>query len=287
MTSTGREAVAGRRPAALVRVGDIEIGNDRPLVYIGGPCVIESRDSALRHAERLRHITEQVSVRFIFKSSFDKANRTSAGSFRGPGREEGLRILEEVRREAGVPVLTDVHEAAQVAGAAEVVDVLQIPAFLCRQTDLVQAAAATGKPINIKKGQFLSPWEMRAVVEKAESAGGRELLLTERGFSFGYQNLVVDMRSLVVLAETGCPVVYDAGHSVQQPGALGTSSGGQREFIRPLARAAVATGVAAVFLEAHEDPDRALSDGPNSYPVGELSALLRELRELDALVKGR
>lgn len=269
----------------VVSIGPVKIGGGNPLALISGPCAIESRDSALRHAAALREITERAGVPFVFKSSFDKANRTSASSFRGLGMEEGLKILAEVKREVGVPVLTDVHESGQVAAVAAVVDVLQTPAFLCRQTDYIQAVAAAGKPVNLKKGQFLSPWEMRAVVEKAAATGNHQLIVTERGFAFGYQNLVADMRSLAVMAEFGCPVVYDAGHSVQQPGGLGTASGGQRQFIRPLARAAVAVGVDAIFLEAHEDPDAALSDGPNSYPLSGLEDLLVELKRIHAAVR--
>jgi 2-dehydro-3-deoxyphosphooctonate aldolase (KDO 8-P synthase) len=270
----------------IVQIGSIRIGASLPFVYIGGPCVIESRDSALRHAATLRDITQRVGLPFIFKSSYDKANRTSLASFRGLGLKEGLEILAEVKREVGVPVLTDVHEVDQVNAVAEVVDVLQTPAFLCRQTDFVQAVARAGKPVNIKKGQFLSPWEMRSVVEKAAAVGNSQLMVTERGYAFGYQNLVSDMRSLCVMAEFGYPVIFDAGHSVQLPGGQGTASGGQRQFIRPLARAAVAVGVAGVFLEVHEDPDRALSDGPNSYRLEELPRLLAELKEIDATVKG-
>ncbi len=269
----------------LVQVGNITIANDRPFVFIGGPCVIESRESALRHADALRRTTEQVGVPFIFKSSFDKANRTSSTSFRGLGIDAGLKILSDVRREIGVPVLTDVHDAAQVAAVAAVVDVLQTPAFLCRQTDFIVAVAAAGKPVNIKKGQFLSPAEMRPVLDKAAATNNTQLMVTERGFAFGYQNLVVDMRSLAILHELGYPVIFDAGHSVQLPGGQGASSGGQRRFIRPLARAAVAVGVAGVFLEVHEEPERALSDGPNSYSLAELPKLLAELKRLDAVSK--
>jgi len=269
----------------LVRVGDITIGADRPFVFIGGPCVIESRDSALRHAAALRRMTAAAGIPFIFKSSVDKANRTSNTSFRGVGIDAGLEILAEVRREVGVPVLTDVHEEGQVAAVAGVVDVLQTPAFLCRQTDFIRAVAAAGKPVNIKKGQFLSPWEMRAVLEKAATTGNTQLLVTERGYAFGYQNLVADMRSLAIMSEFGYPVIFDAGHSVQLPGGEGTASGGQRQFIRPLARAAVAVGVAGVFLEVHEEPERARSDGPNSYRLADLPDLLSELKRLDAVSK--
>jgi len=268
-----------------VTVGPLRIGGGRPFVFIGGPCVIESREHALRHAAALRAVTERVGVPFIFKSSFDKANRTSLQSKRGPGLERGLEILAAVKRETGVPVLTDVHETAQVPAVAEVVDVLQTPAFLCRQTDFLLSVAASGKPVNVKKGQFLAPGDMGPVLEKLGSTGNQQLLVTERGFAFGYNNLVVDMRSLAIMARFGYPVVYDAGHSVQLPGGQGTASGGQREFIRTLARAAVAVGVDAVFLEVHEDPDHALSDGPNSYRLDEVEALLRELKRIDAIAK--
>jgi 2-dehydro-3-deoxyphosphooctonate aldolase (KDO 8-P synthase) len=268
-----------------VRVGPVEIGGGAPLALIAGPCVIESRDSALRHAERLRDIAARAGIGLVYKSSFDKANRTGLGSFRGVGMEQGLAILADVRRETGLPVLTDVHEPSQVAAVAEVADVLQTPAFLCRQTDFIVAVAAAGKPVNLKKGQFLSPWEMARVVEKARSTGNRDLLVTERGFSFGYNNLVTDFRSLPVLAATGCPVVFDATHSVQRPGAQGTASGGDREFVAPLARAAVAAGVDAVFMEVHEDPDRALSDGPTSLPLADLPALCGQLVAIDRAVR--
>ena len=272
-------------PQTVVQVGSIRLGAGLPLAFIGGPCVVEGRDSVLRHAVALRAMTARLGMPYIFKASADKANRTSDASFRGPGFEAGLALLAEVKRDVGVPVLTDVHDADQVAAAAAVVDVLQIPAFLCRQTDLIQAVARAGKPVNIKKGQFLSPWEMGPVLDKAAAVGNRQLLVTERGFSFGYQNLVSDMRSLVVLAQFGYPVIFDAGHSVQLPGGQGSASGGQRQFIRPLARAAVAVGVAGIFIEVHEDPDRALSDGPNSYRLAELPALLAELKQLDAIAK--
>ncbi len=268
-----------------LEIGPVVIGGGAPLAVIAGTCVIESRESALRHAERLAAIAREVGVPLIFKASYDKANRTSAGSFRGLGRDAGLEVLAEVRATTGLPVLTDVHEREDVAAVAEVVDVLQTPAFLCRQTDFVQAVARAGKPVNLKKGQFLSPWEMKHVVEKAVAAGNDRVMVTERGASFGYQNLVSDMRSLVVLAETGCPVVFDATHSVQLPGAAGTASGGQREFVPALARAAVAVGVDAVFLEVHEDPQRALSDAATSYPLDALPALLRVLKALDATAR--
>ena len=264
-----------------VRVGGVTIGGGAPLAVIAGPCVIESRDAALRHAERLRTLAARAGVGLVYKSSFDKANRTALGSFRGVGMDEGLAILAEVRRETGLPVLTDVHEKDQIAAVAGAVDVLQTPAFLCRQTDFIVAVAAAGKPVNLKKGQFLSPAEMARVVEKARSTGNDALLVTERGFAFGYHNLVSDMRALPVLAETGCPVVFDATHSVQQPGGLGTASGGERRFVAPLARAAVATGVDAVFMEVHEDPGRALSDGATSLALSEVPALLGALVAID------
>jgi 2-dehydro-3-deoxyphosphooctonate aldolase (KDO 8-P synthase) len=265
-----------------VQIGAVRVGGMQPLAFIGGTCVIEGRDSALRHAEAMRDICARRGVPFVYKSSFDKANRTSLASPRGPGLEAGLRILAEVRREIGVPVVTDVHERGQAALAAEVVDLLQTPAFLCRQTDFLLDVARAGKPVNVKKGQFLAPWDVGPLLEKVASSGNQQLLVTERGASFGYNNLVADLRSLPVLAGFGYPVVYDAGHSVQLPGGQGGASGGQRQFIRPLARAAVAVGVDAVFLETHEDPDHALSDGPNSYPLAELPALLDELIRIDA-----
>jgi len=268
-----------------VAVGSLKIGAGRPFVFIAGPCVIESRDHCLRHAEALRAITQRAGVPLIFKSSFDKANRTSLTAPRGVGMATGLEILAAVKREVGVPVLTDVHESSQISAVAEVVDVLQTPAFLCRQTDFLLDVARAGKPVNVKKGQFLAPWDMKPVVEKIASTGNQQLLLTERGYAFGYNNLVVDMRSLAILAETGYPVIYDAGHSVQLPGGQGSASGGQRQFIRALARAAVAVGVDAVFLEAHEDPDHALSDGPNSYHLDQVEELLHELKRIDEVVK--
>jgi 2-dehydro-3-deoxyphosphooctonate aldolase (KDO 8-P synthase) len=270
----------------VVRVGPVAIGGGEPLAVIAGPCVIESRDSALRHAERLRAMAEGIGIALVYKSSFDKANRTAMGSFRGIGIDEGLAILAEVRRETGLPILTDVHEAGQIDAVAEVVDVLQTPAFLCRQTDFVLAVASAGKPVNLKKGQFLSPTEMHRVVEKARSTGNDRILVTERGFAFGYNNLVSDMRALPILAETGCPVVFDATHSVQRPGGQGAVSGGDREFIAPLARAAVAAGADAVFMEVHEDPSRALSDGATSLPLADLPALLAQLTAVAAAVRG-
>jgi 2-dehydro-3-deoxyphosphooctonate aldolase (KDO 8-P synthase) len=267
------------------RVGSITIGGGAPLALIAGPCVIESRDAALRHAERLRDMAAAAGVPLIYKSSFDKANRTALAAFRGVGMEDGLRVLAEVRRETGLPVLTDVHEREQIAPVAAVVDVLQTPAFLCRQTDFIVAVAGAGRPVNLKKGQFLSPWEMQRVVEKARSTGNPDLLVTERGFAFGYNNLVSDMRALPVLAESGCPVVFDATHSVQQPGARGSSSGGDRAMVATLARAAVGAGVDAVFLEVHEDPDRALSDGATSLRLDDLPGLLRQLGALARVVR--
>jgi 2-dehydro-3-deoxyphosphooctonate aldolase (KDO 8-P synthase) len=267
------------------RVGAITIGRGAPLALIAGPCVIESRDTALRHAERLARLASRAALPLVYKSSFDKANRPSLTSFRGVGIDAGLRILDEVRRETGLPVLTDVHEREQIAAVAAVVDVLQTPAFLCRQTDFIVAVAGAGKPVNLKKGQFLSPWEMQRVVEKARATGNPDLLVTERGFAFGYNNLVSDMRALPVLAETGCPVVFDATHSVQRPGGEGVASGGDRAMVPTLARAAVAAGADAVFLEVHEDPDRALSDGATSVRLDDLPALLHQLAALARVVR--
>jgi 2-dehydro-3-deoxyphosphooctonate aldolase (KDO 8-P synthase) len=263
-------------------------GLDQPLFLIAGPCVVESRQLAFDTAGFLKEICREVGVPFIYKSSYDKANRTSIKSFRGLGMEKGLQILDEVRKQLGVPVLTDVHELDEIAAAAEAVDVLQTPAFLCRQTDFICAVAATGKPVNIKKGQFLAPGDMKHVVEKARSASGRDnVLVCERGVSFGYNNLVSDMRSLMIMRETGCPVVFDATHSVQLPGGQGAASGGQREFVPVLARAAVASGIAGLFMETHPQPERALSDGPNAWPLKLMKPLLETLKALDALVKGR
>jgi 2-dehydro-3-deoxyphosphooctonate aldolase (KDO 8-P synthase) len=262
-----------------------EVGLARPLFLIAGPCVIESAALTLEIAGRLKEITSRLGVPFIFKASFDKANRSSGASFRGPGLEDGLDVLASVRREIGVPVLTDVHEDTPLAEVAEVVDVLQTPAFLCRQTNFIRRTAALGKPVNIKKGQFLSPWEMQNVVEKARSTGNDSILVCERGYTFGYNNLVADMRSLAVLRETGCPVVFDATHSVQLPGGRGSASGGQREFIPVLARAAVAAGVAGLFMETHPNPAEALSDGPNAWPLARMEPLLAVLVELDRAVK--
>jgi len=262
-----------------------EAGLDRPLFLIAGTCVVESEQLAIDTAGRLKEITDGLGMPFIYKSSFDKANRSSAGSFRGPGMEEGLRVLSEVRRQVGVPVLTDVHEDTPLDEAAAVADVLQTPAFLCRQTNFILRVSSQGRPVNIKKGQFLSPWEMGNVVDKARSTGNEQILVCERGFTFGYNNLVSDMRSLAVMRETGCPVVFDATHSVQLPGGRGSASGGQREFVPVLARAAVAAGVAGVFMETHPDPERALSDGPNAWPLDRMEALLKVLQTLDGTVK--
>ncbi len=255
------------------------------MVLIAGPCVIENADASLRHAQRLADISRRTQVPLVFKSSFDKANRTSHSSYRGPGLDWGLRILERVKSATGLPILTDVHEPNQVAACAQVADILQIPALLSRQTDLVQAAARSGRTVNLKKGQFLAPWDMQAVVRKVEAAGNRRILVTERGFSFGYNNLVSDLRSLSIMRGLGYPVVYDATHSVQLPGAGGERSEGQRQFIEPLARAALAAGIDAIFMEVHEDPDHALSDGPNSYPLDRLADFLQRLRRLDHLMR--
>lgn len=265
-----------------------EAGLDKPLFVIAGPCVVESRQLALDTAGELKELCAAVGLSFIYKSSYDKANRTSIKSFRGLGMEEGLKILEEVRKQIGVPVLTDVHEMDEIEAVAEVVDVLQTPAFLCRQTDFICAVAATGKAVNIKKGQFLAPGDMKNVVEKAKAASKRDnILVCERGVTFGYNNLVSDMRSLMIMRDTGCPVVFDATHSVQLPGGQGVSSGGQREFVPVLARAAVATGIAGVFMETHPDPAKALSDGPNAWPLHLMKPLLETLKDLDAMVKSR
>ena len=268
-----------------MRLAGFEVGPDRPFFLIAGPCVIESETLVMEIAGRLRDMTATLGIPFIFKASFDKANRSSKASFRGPGIEAGLKILARVRKQLAVPVLTDVHEDTPVAEVADVVDVLQTPAFLCRQTNFIVNVASQKKPVNIKKGQFLSPWEMQNVVDKARSAGNDEIMVCERGFSFGYNNLVVDMRSLAVMRATGCPVVFDATHSVQLPGGQGTASGGQREFIPVLARAAVAAGVAGVFMETHPDPAKALSDGPNAWPLDRMASLLSTLVELDIAVK--
>jgi 2-dehydro-3-deoxyphosphooctonate aldolase (KDO 8-P synthase) len=265
-----------------------EAGLDRPIFLIAGPCVVESRDLAFDTAGELRDICRELGVPFIYKSSYDKANRSSGKSFRGLGMDKGLEILAEVKKQIGVPVLTDVHEIGDITEVAAVVDVLQTPAFLCRQTDFIHAVAAAGRPVNIKKGQFLAPGDMKNVVDKAKEASKQEnILVCERGASFGYNNLVSDMRSLAIMRETGCPVVFDATHSVQLPGGQGTSSGGQREFVPILARAAVATGVAGLFMETHPDPAKALSDGPNAWPLQLMKSLLGTLKEIDSLVKRR
>lgn len=270
-----------------MKLAGFEVGAQRPLFLIAGTCVVESRGLALDTAGRLAEIARDLGIPFVYKSSFDKANRSSVESFRGPGVEEGLEVLAAVKREIGVPVLTDVHEDTPLAEVAEVVDVMQTPAFLCRQTNFIVNVARQGLPMNIKKGQFLSPWEMGNVVDKARSAGNESVMVCERGFSFGYNNLVSDMRSLAVMRSTGCPVVFDATHSVQLPGGRGHASGGQREFVPVLARAAVAAGVAGVFMETHPKPDEALSDGPNAWPLDNMRALLETLKELDAAVKSR
>ncbi|MES9965212.1 MAG: 3-deoxy-8-phosphooctulonate synthase [Candidatus Sedimenticola sp. 20ELBAFRAG] len=262
-----------------------EAGLDQPLFLIAGTCVIESEQLALDTAGTLKELTGSLGIPFIYKSSFDKANRSSGDSYRGPGMEEGLAILEKVRKQIDVPVLTDVHEDTPLDEVASVVDVLQTPAFLCRQTNFIQAVARTGKPVNLKKGQFLAPWDMRNVVDKARSVGNDQIMVCERGASFGYNNLVSDMRSLAVMRETGAPVVYDATHSVQLPGGQGNVSGGQREFVPVLARAAVAAGISGLFMETHPDPEKALSDGPNSWPLGRMGELLETLMVLDQTVK--
>ncbi|KAA2285768.1 3-deoxy-8-phosphooctulonate synthase [Arenimonas fontis] len=264
-----------------------EVGLDRPIFLIAGPCVIESEQLQVDTAGRLKEITSALGIPFIFKSSFDKANRTSGESFRGPGLEAGLKVLEQVRRQVGVPVLTDVHEYTPMDEVAAVVDVLQTPAFLCRQTDFIRRVASAGKPVNIKKGQFLSPWEMKHVTDKARATGNTRIMACERGVSFGYNNLVSDMRALAVMRDTGCPVVFDATHSVQLPGGAGGKSGGQREFVPVLARAAVAVGVSGLFMETHPDPDKALSDGPNAWPLGRMRELLETLVEIDRVAKRR
>ena len=269
-----------------ITIGEIQIGGGLPVVVIAGPCVIESEDSALQHATVLKQQADRVGIPYIFKSSYDKANRSSLRSFRGPGLEKGLKILAEVKKQVGVPVLTDVHEIDQVGPVKEVADILQIPAFLCRQTDFVIAVAKSGKIVNVKKGQFLAPWDMRHVVEKIRSAGNEQILLTERGASFGYNNLVSDMRSLVVMRELGYPVVFDATHSLQLPGGLGNASGGERKYIPALARAGVAAGVDALFMEVHQDPDHALSDGPNSLDLKDFERLLQTVKAIDSLTKG-
>jgi 2-dehydro-3-deoxyphosphooctonate aldolase (KDO 8-P synthase) len=272
--------------AREISIGSVRIGGSQPLFLIAGPCVIESEDHASLMAERLAEITSHAKVPFVFKASYDKANRSSGQSYRGPGLAEGLRILKKIKGRFGVPILTDIHEASQAVEVAEVADALQIPAFLSRQTDLLVAAGNTGRVVNIKKGQFLSPWEMSNAVEKVTKTGNDRIFLTERGASFGYQNLVVDMRSFPIMRKTGCPVVFDVTHSVQLPGGAGKSSGGQPEFIEPLARAGTAAGVDGIFLEVHENPAEALSDGTNALPLAELPELLGKLKQIAALVRG-
>ena len=268
-----------------VTVGQVQIGGGLPFAVIAGPCVIESKESALRHAAALKEKADRAGVPYIFKSSYDKANRSSVNSFRGPGLENGLEILAQVKTRIGVPILTDVHEIEQVPAVKAVADILQIPAFLCRQTDFVLAVANSGRVVNVKKGQFLAPWDMRHVLDKILSTGNDQVLLTERGASFGYNNLISDLRSLVVMREFGYPVVFDATHSLQLPGGLGSASGGERKYIPALARAGVAAGVDALFMEVHEDPDHALSDGPNSLRLSDFESLLKVVKQIDALVK--
>jgi 2-dehydro-3-deoxyphosphooctonate aldolase (KDO 8-P synthase) len=270
-----------------MKLHGFDVGPDQPFFLIAGPCVVESERLVLDTAAKLKDITQRLGIPLIFKSSFDKANRSSRESFRGPGLEEGLRILGEVRRQLRLPVLTDVHEDTPLDEVAPEVDVLQTPAFLCRQTNFIVNVASQGKPVNIKKGQFLSPWEMQNVVDKARSTGNQQIMVCERGFSFGYNNLVSDMRSLMVMRATGCPVVFDATHSVQLPGGKGSASGGQREFIPVLARSAVAAGVAGLFMETHPDPDKALSDGPNAWPLDRMESLLTTLKALDVATKAK
>jgi 2-dehydro-3-deoxyphosphooctonate aldolase (KDO 8-P synthase) len=270
-----------------MKLCNFEVGLDQPLFVIAGPCVIESEQLAMDTAGALKEMTARLGIPFIYKSSFDKANRSSTSSYRGPGIEEGLRILQKVKDDIGVPVLTDVHEDTPLDEVASVVDVLQTPAFLCRQTNFIQNVARTGKPVNIKKGQFLAPWDMKNVVDKAREVGNDNIMVCERGVSFGYNTLISDMRGLVIMRETGCPVVFDATHSVQQPGGQGATSGGQRQFVPVLARSAVAAGVAGLFMETHPNPDQALSDGPNVWPLGELEGLLETLKALDDTVKAR
>ena len=272
-------------PATIVTAGNVRFGNALPLALIAGPCQMESREHAMMMAERLKALSERLGIGLVFKTSFDKANRTSLSGKRGMGLEAALPVFAEIRQDVGLPVLTDVHTAEQCATVAEVVDVLQIPAFLCRQTDLLVAAARTGRVVNVKKGQFLAPWDMRNVAAKVTGSGNPNVLLTERGASFGYNMLVSDMRALPIMAETGAPVIFDATHSVQQPGGQGASSGGDRTMVPPLSRAAAAVGVAGIFIETHDDPDSAPSDGPNMVPLGEMEALVGRLMAIDAVVK--
>jgi 2-dehydro-3-deoxyphosphooctonate aldolase (KDO 8-P synthase) len=271
--------------AREVHIGAAVLGGNNPIALIAGPCVIESRESTLRMADKLGELSRKTGLALVFKSSYDKANRSSSSSYRGPGIEAGLKILEEVRKETGLPVISDIHCRTEVAAAAEVLDALQIPAFLCRQTDLVQAAAAAGKPLNIKKGQFMAPWDMTNVVGKIEDKGNRQIILTERGAAFGYNNLVADMRSLVIMRDYGYPVAFDATHAVQLPGGKGTASGGERRFVEPLARGAAAVGCHALYMEVHEDPDNALCDGPNMLPISRLRGLLEAVRRIHDIIR--
>ncbi len=270
-----------------MKLCNFEVGLDKPLFVIAGPCVIESEQLAIDTAGTLKEMTTKLGIPFIYKSSYDKANRSSTSSYRGPGVEEGLRILSNVKAQIDVPVLTDVHEDSPLDEVASVVDVLQTPAFLCRQTNFIQNVARTGKPVNIKKGQFLAPWDMKNVMDKAREAGNDQIMVCERGVSFGYNTLISDMRGLVIMRETGCPIVFDATHSVQQPGGQGATSGGQRQFVPVLARAAVASGISGLFMETHPDPDKALSDGPNVWPIDKMAGLLEMLKALDDVVKSR
>lgn len=268
-----------------VKIGSVALGNKNPVVLIAGPCVIESEESTLKTAERLKKISEELKIPLVFKSSYDKSNRTSINSYRGPGIKKGLNILEKVKKETSLPVLSDIHSVSEVSHAAEVLDMLQIPAFLCRQTDLIIAAAKTGRPINVKKGQFLAPHDVKNIIDKILSTGNNNITITERGVSFGYNNLVVDMRSIPIMQGFGFPVIFDATHSVQLPGGRGNTSGGQREFVAPLARAAVSVGCDAVFLEVHEFPDKAFSDGPNMLSIDKFSSLIRKLKEISLIVR--
>jgi 2-dehydro-3-deoxyphosphooctonate aldolase (KDO 8-P synthase) len=270
-----------------MKLARLEVGNRLPLFLIAGPCVVESEALVMHVAERMKEITSRLKIPYVFKASYDKANRTSASSYRGPGIAEGLRILDKVRRELELPVLTDVHEDTPIDEVASIVDVLQTPAFLVRQTNFVQRVARAGKPLNVKKGQFQAPWDMKQVVEKCRAVGNEQVMVCERGASFGYNTLISDMRGLAIMRETSCPVVFDATHSVQQPGGMGTTSGGQSQYVPVLARAAVAAGVAGVFMETHPDPSQALSDGPNMWPLGKMEALLTQLVELDRIVKAQ
>jgi 2-dehydro-3-deoxyphosphooctonate aldolase (KDO 8-P synthase) len=268
-----------------IKIGNVIVGGNNPLVFIAGPCVIETEEATLRTAKKLKEVSESLNIPLIFKSSYDKANRTSIKSYRGPGIEKGLRILEKVRKETSLPVISDIHSLEEIPHAAEVLDVLQIPAFLCRQTDLILSVSRTNKPVNIKKGQFLAPWDVKNIIEKFTSTGNHNVLVTERGTSFGYNNLVVDMRSIPIMQSFGYPVLFDATHGVQLPGGRGGTSGGQREFIAPLARAAVSVGCNAVFMEVHECPDKALCDGPNMLSLDEFLSLVRELKEISLIMR--